>query len=204
MTLIGLLMGAAIVVIVLAAWYQWHQRIKGGNGGLLSGKSNRPPAEDLEAFIAAYRRGEVNPAAMAPTTPAGPAAPPQAAAPVPATTAAGVQSPARREAFLSGPARVVYLSCRAGLRDHHCFANVRLQSLCTGQVAPALQSASVDLLVCDAALAIVAAIDIATDAPPLSDAAKAECLRTLGIRHLKLSPKALPRPDELRNLLYRA
>lgn len=211
MNFLGLLLGVTFGALALVVWFKWHKRMTGGDSPGSGGKQDKAQAESLEAFIAAYRRGDGP--ANAPATPAAPARSPAtvavAAAPLAKTNPAAPMAPAaaetvaKREAFLTGAGKVVYLACRSGLRDHHCFAHVRLQSLCTGKLDPVLQSAYVDLLVCNAAMAIVAAIDIAGTEPVASDAAKAECLRGLGIRHLKVSPKALPKPEDIRTLLYR-
>jgi hypothetical protein len=194
MTVLGLLFGAIIGALVFVFWMRWRKMVDAEAEMFAprSGKTAEPRGESLEAFIAAYQRGEVSikPQAAAPAV-----APPIAAAPA-ATPAI------RREAFLSGAARLLYLACKTSLRDHHCFAHVHLQSLCTGRLEGALQGAAVDILVCDAAMHIVAALDI-VDAPAAADAAKADCLRSLGIRHLRLSAKSLPRPGELRDLIYR-
>ena len=194
MTVLGLVFGAIIGALVLVFWIRWRKMVNAEAEMYAprGGKAAEPKGESLEAFIAAYQRGEVSVKAPA-AAPAGP--PPIAAAPA-ATPAI------RREAFLSGAARLLYLACKTSLRDHHCFAHVHLQSLCTGRLEGALQGAAVDILVCNAAMNIVAALDI-VEAPQAVDAAKAECLRSLGIRHLRLSAKSLPKPGELRDLLYR-
>lgn len=200
MIVLGLVFGAVIGGLVLVAWYRWNKTVKGDAAP--AAKAGKPQAESLEAFIAAYRRGEVSVGAVQ----APPSATPGSVGPVtaaPAPTLPAAESVGRREVFLSGAPKLVYLACKSGLRDHHCFAYVRLQALCTGKLEPPLQSAEVDLLVCNASLSVVAAIDIVGAAPAAADAAKAECLRGLGIRYLRLSPKSLPKPEEIRTLLYR-
>ncbi len=196
MTVLGLVFGAIIGALVLVAWVRWRKMVNAEAEMYAprSGKAAEPRGESLEAFIAAYQRGEVSVRA--------PAAAPAASPPVAAAAAPAASPAIRREAFLSGAARLLYLACRTSLRDHHCFAHVHLQSLCTGRLEGALQGAAVDILVCNASMNIVAALDI-VEAPATLDTAKAECLRSLGIRHLRLSAKALPKPGELRDLLYR-
>ena len=209
MNFLGLLLGATIVALVLVVWFKWHKRMTGGGD---SPREEKAQAESLEAFIAAYRSGNASARASAgsavdapsPAVPsatrniaAAPAGAP-AVAPMPLAEAA-----VKRDAFLTGAAKLVYLTFRSGLRDHHCFAQVRLQSLCTGRLDPGLQSACVDLLVCNASMSIVAAIDIVAAEQAAVDAAKTECLRGLGIRYLRLSPRSLPKPGEIRTLLYR-
>jgi hypothetical protein len=78
-----------------------------------------------------------------------------------------------------------------------------MQSLCTGKLDTQLAESEISLLVCNAGMSIVAAIDVIGTEPASTDAAKAETLRSLGIRYLRLSPKSLPKPEEIRTLLYR-
>lgn len=212
MMVLGLVFGAIIGALILVAWFRWRKMVNAEAEmyAVKDAKAAGPRGESLEAFISAYRRGETSvkpPAAQAAAAPG-----PIASASAPATAAASVaslaatraaDSIARREAFLSGAAKLVYLACKSGLRDHHCFAHVRLQSLCAGQLDASLQSAAVEILVCNASMGMVAAIDIAYAEPDAPDAAKAECLRTLGIRYLRLSPTSLPKPGDLKALLYR-
>ncbi len=194
-----------IAVVIVVAWFYWYKHMK-GDGTPTGRESARAPAESLEDFVAAYRRGEVSvkfspaPSAVLPASAsAGSASAPASAA---ALNVAG-NPIAKAETFLTGATKVVYLACKSGMRDHHCFAQVRLQSLCTGRLDDSLQSAVVDIVVCNASMAIIAAIDIAVADPAPAEAAKAACLRSLGIRYLRLSPKALPKPEEVRTLLYR-
>lgn len=109
----------------------------------------------------------------------------------------------KRDTFLSGATKLAYYVCRSGLRDHHVFAHVRLQSLCTGKLDARLADAQISLLVCNAGISIVAAIDVIESEAAPADGAKAETLRALGIRYLKLSPKSIPKPEDVRTLLYR-
>lgn len=190
---------AAFVIggIALVVWYALHQKIvqdrdpgfptsrKAGNGG-------GPNA--LEEFIAAYRRGEV---------PAGGTAAParsQAAAPNVSPTA----PPSRRDPFLGSAVKLAYFLCKTGLRDHHVFANVQLATLAAnGASDVAMARGSVDLVVCNPAMSVVAAIDVIGPEGNAPDAAKADYLRSLGIRYLRLSARSLPKPEEIQALLYR-
>ena len=96
---------------------------------------------------------------------------------------------------------MVYLACKTGLRDHHIFAHVPLSALSTGgAIDPAL---AVDLLICNAAMSAVAAIDLIDSGNGAANAAKSDYLKALGIRYLRLSAKSLPRPNELHALLYK-
>jgi hypothetical protein len=121
---------------------------------------------------------------------------------VPSAPAAA--GPARRDAFISGSTKLAYLACKTGLRDHHIFAHVPLSALSSGDVIdPALARAGVDLLICNAAMSAVAAIDLIDSGAGAANAAKSDYLKILGIRYLRLSAKSLPRPDELHALLYK-
>lgn len=204
MSWLGLIVGGMFAAIALVVWYQWHKSMTSGEEfGLLPKKArDREEEGSLENFVAAYRRGGVSlkqesgPSnAAAATVPAAPVgAPPGRIEPA---------LPARRDPFLSGATKLVYYVCKSGLRDHHVFAHVRMQSLCTGKLDAQLAESEISLLVCNAGMSIVAAIDVIGTEPASTDAAKAETLRSLGIRYLRLSPKSLPKPEEIRTLLYR-
>jgi hypothetical protein len=205
MKIAGALLGLLILAVVFVVWFRAYKSIKGDNGPLFSMGTRKPRKENnsLDEFIAAYKRGEVAPgngipAAMKPAT----AVP---SAPAPATPA----PPARRDAFVSGSTKLAYLACKTGLRDHHIFAHVPLSALSTGgAIDLALARTGVDLLICNATMSAVAAIDL-IDAGLIdagsgaANAAKSDYLKALGIRYLRLSAKSLPRPDELHALLYK-
>jgi len=59
------------------------------------------------------------------------------------------------------------------------------------------------LSVCNPAMSVVAAIDVIGPDGRAPDARKADYLRSLGIRYLRLSAKSLPKPEEIQALLYR-
>ena len=70
-------------------------------------------------------------------------------------------TPAKRDAFVSGSTKLAYLACKTGLRDHHIFAHVQLSALSAGgAIDPVLARTGVDLLICNAAMSAVAAIDL--------------------------------------------
>ena len=141
----------------------------------------------------------------APTAAVPSPAPPRS--PSPALGAASVvapTAPVKRDAFVSGSTKLAYLACKTGLRDHHIFAHVPLAALSTGgAIDPALARTGVDLLICNAAMSAVAAIDLIDAGNGTANAAKTDYLRALGIRYLRLSAKSLPRPDELHAMLYK-
>ncbi len=197
--------GFIILAVVFVAWFRFYKSIKGDDSPQLSGGKRKPGTEkdSLEDFIASYKRGEVTVGKSTPLPVAAKPSPAPQAAPVAGKAApvAAQATPARRDAFVSGVTKLVYLSCKAGLRDHHIFAHVSLSMLSTGgAIDPAL---TVDLLICNAAMSAVAAIDLIDASSGATHAAKSDYLKVLGIRYLRLSAKSLPRPDELHALLYK-
>lgn len=159
------------------------------------GRARGKNVPSLEEFVPAYRRGEVQA--------------PSAATPLSAVAEKITQNEASgeaqlRSAFLTPEVKLVYHVCRIGLRDHHTFANVRLATLCTpGPIAPSLSNAGGDLLVCNAGLTPVAALDVVGPQAGEPDPGKTEFLRTIGLRYLRLSAKSPPAPEALKAMLYR-
>ena len=205
MKIAGALFGLVVLAVVFVVWFRAYKSIKGDDKPPLSMGSRKPGKENnsLEEFLAAYKRGEVAVGNSAPTaavpSPAPPRSPALGAASVVAPTA-----PVKRDAFVSGSTKLAYLACKTGLRDHHIFAHVPLSALSTdGAIDPALARTGVDLLICNAAMSAVAAIDLIDAGNGTTNAAKTDYLRALGIRYLRLSAKSLPRPDELHALLYK-
>ena len=200
-------LGFLIVAVVFVVWVRAYKTIKGDDGPLFSMGKRKPKQENnsLEDFIASYKRGEasVN-SAQPPAAKPSPKAPAMAAT-VAAPVSVAVQTvPVKREAFVAGATKLVYLSCKAGLRDHHIFAHVPLSALSTGgAIEPALARVSIDLLICNAATSPVAAIDVIDASSGAANVAKSDHLKALGIRYLRLSAKSLPRPDEFHALLYK-
>jgi hypothetical protein len=198
MKIAGAVFGLVVLAVVFVVWIRAYRAIKGDDEPLFSWghRKRRAPNNSLDEFIASYKRGSPAgdiPAAARPPALPGDAAPPASAA-----------APARREAFLSGPTKVAYYVCKTGLRDHHVFAHVRLSALSgRGTINPAVAHAGVDLLICNAGMSPVAAIDLIGAEKNAVDAAKSDHLKLLGIRYLRFSEKSLPRPDQLRGMLYR-
>jgi hypothetical protein len=196
MKIAGAVFGFLILVVVFVLWFRAYKSVKGEGSPLLSMGNRKPRKENnsLDEFIASYKRGEVAVGNSAPVV-AKPSPLPLAA---PAVAQAAL---AKRDAFVSGSTKLAYLACKTGLRDHHIFAHVPLWALSTGgAIDPAL---AVDLLICNAALSAVAAIDLIDAGSSAANAAKSDYLKTLGIRYLRLSAKSLPRPEELHALLYK-
>ena len=199
------LLGLLILVVVFVMWLRAYKTIKGDDGPLPAKGKRKAKQENnsLEDFIASYKRGEavVNPGTPSAAKPS--STPPAAAAAAPLPPA-GQTAPVKREAFVAGATKLVYLSCKAGLRDHHIFAHVPLSTLSTGgAIDPALTRISIDLLICNAAMSPVAAIDVMDAGSGAADVAKSDHLKALGIRYLRLSVKSMPRPDEFHALLYK-
>lgn len=198
MKILGLVFGLAVLVALFVIWIRAYKSIKGEAGGMdfkPVGRADRKNVPSLEEFVAAYRRGEVQ-------APSG--ATPQSAVAEKITPNKVSGKAQLRRAFLTPEVKLVYHVCRVGLRDHHTFANVRLATLCTsGPIAPALSNAEVDLLVCNAELTPVAALDVAGPQAGEPDPGKTEFLRTIGLRYLRLSAKAPPAPEALKAMLYR-
>ena len=214
MKLLAALFGFIVLAVVFVIWYRVYRSIKGDDGALLSGGRAKPAKTDsLEEFIASYKRGDAvagNDVASlkAPARPGTKAAlPPPVRLVAPAAAGPGAppsSTPAAREGFLSGTTKLAYLACKAGLRDHHVFAHVQLSALGPdGAIDAPLAATGIDLLICNAALSAVAAIDLIDAASGPADALKSDFLKTLGIRYLRLSAKSMPRPGDWHALLYK-
>jgi hypothetical protein len=196
MAYLGVLAALVIGGIALLVWYKLYQKFVESDrlDSPSSRKSRGGDNKSLEAFIAAYRSGAVAPDGAIAT------------AQVPAATpdAPAVTVPVRRDQFLGGAVKLAYFLCKSGLKDHHVFAHVQLATLSATTVSDAgLARASIDLLVCNAEMSAVAAIDLIGPEGHATDTVKVDYLRSLGIRYLRLSAKTLPKPEEIRALLYR-
>jgi hypothetical protein len=196
MAYLGVLAALVIGGIALFVWYKLYEnivendRMDSPSSRKLRGGGN----ESLEQFIAVYRSGAVTTEGVVATA--------QNTAPSPDD--APVSMPVRRDHFLSGAVKLAFFLCKSGLRDHHVFAHVRLATLsATGVSDAALARASIDLLVCNAEMSAVAAIDVIGPEGSATDTLKVDYLRSLGIRYLRFSARTLPKPEEIRTLLYR-
>lgn len=203
MKIAGAIFGFLILAVVFVVWMRVYKSIRGDEDTSPPGAKRKTDGQkdSLEDFIAAYKRGEVAVAGARPAAAQANAKPAPVSTPAAAPMAA---APVRRAAFIAGANKLVYLACKTGLRDHHVFAHVQLAALSTGgPINPALEHSAVDLLICNAAMSAVAAIDLIDAGNSPAHAAKSDHLKTLGIRYLRLSAKSLPRPDELHGLLYK-
>jgi len=217
MLILKLIFALIIIVVALVLVFRYQKQIAAESG--LGLKTDIPKEQDskpqeLEEFIAAYRREKALGGASAVTATAAsvapapipigaatPAVPPGAAAP---STAAPLVPLKARSAFLAGPSKLAFLLLKAGLPDHHVFANTRLGDLVDGNLATALSSAKIDLLVCSKDLGIVAAVDLGNGGQPPSalDREKQQRLQAAGIRYLRFEPGAFPKPAEVRSTIY--
>ena len=205
MKMAGAVFGLLVLAVIFVVWFRAYRSIKGEDGPLFSMGNRKPKKENtsIEEFIASYKRGEVAVGNSAPL-PANAAAKPSPSLKPLAAPAAAPTIPVKREAFVSGSTKLVYLACKTGLRDHHVFAHVPLSALSSsGIVDTALVRVGVDLLICNAAMSAVAVIDLIDAGNSAANPAKTDYLKALGIRYLRLSAKSLPRPDELHALLYK-
>lgn len=212
MNLLGVIAGFLVSVIALYAWYRFHRSITKGEEFSLWPARDAPRGaeskEAIEALVAAYRSGNAGLPAATPVADAEPSvqpARPSVALPASAPEALRPPSatPVQGDVFLSGAIKVAYLVVKAGLRDHHVFAHVAMAKLPgPGQIEPALAQATLDLLVCNAEMKPVAAIDIIGADAGAADPARLAQLRAYGIRYLRLSVKSLPKPEGVRALLY--
>lgn len=185
------LLGAVLLVGLMVGWYVLHRRIT-GESPLSGGKreTDRGASTELEAFIAAYRAGKVSPERLRSESAGAPAV---AGGPVAAAALAIAASPV----FLRPEVKLAYLTFRAGLRDHHVFANVHLADL-----ARDAGNTRVDLLVLDAKFLPVAAVDVCKPGEE-TGADTLAALRTAGVRYLRLQSTAMPRPGDIHALIYR-
>jgi len=200
MFLFKLLLALAISVGALYLVFRFHRQIQAASSAskaALDKKQESARANELEEFIAAYRRdkgaGQIQPNASA-----------QPALPIGAAPTAPVGAVKARAAFLSGPVKLAFLVLKAGLPDHHVFAHTRVADLVDGVSVGALANLPIDLLVCSKELAIVAAVDLnaGTQSDALLTREKEQRLRAAGIRYLRLAPGAFPKPAEVRRLVY--
>jgi len=159
MFLLKLVLALIIIVAALVLVFRFHKQLKGESAslGLNLGKKKGEDgrSNELEAFIAAYRRDKTvvgNGQAAAADAPGvampAPAAqalavtpPPATPAPVTSSALAAATSAANakaRAAFLAGPNKLAFLVLKAGLPDHHVFAHTRLSDLIDALTVPAL------------------------------------------------------------------
>lgn len=195
-------------VVAGTAYSIWNYRKK---SAAREAASQQRFAELLREQTASSGRPVPAPAAAAPAsspTPVSHATPAAAApAPVPAPAAG-----AARERFLGQHETLLYLLLKTGLPDHEIFANVSLALVAAlppagserEQQLRRLAPYQLDFVVCDKNMHIVAAVDFETaggaDAAGLQQF-KADYLKRVGIRLVRVNPMAMPKRDQVRALV---
>ncbi|HEY7759524.1 MAG TPA: DUF2726 domain-containing protein [Burkholderiales bacterium] len=208
---INLLVAAVLLVGMIVGLYLLPRYLKGERIGfpLLARAAAQKvdSGDDLDRFMAAYRRDKAQGGAPA-ARPEGIHAPaPRAAARSPTLAVATVKPKA---SFLAGPNKLLYLVLRTALPDHQIFPNVRLADALqiagqppTPQARAQLAQARVDFVVCNKELAVVALVDI-SDGNRADDVLKRQIepqITAAGGRYLRVAPTAIPRPAEARSLV---
>jgi hypothetical protein len=198
MLIFKLVIGALIVAGTLYALVRLHREFLGERSSAprSKAKDDRGGANELESFIAAYRRDKE--AAAGGTAPTDVTVPPAAAAQT-------LTSWVARKSYLTPHIKLCYLVVRTALPDHHVFCNARLLDALEIHAGHPLANARIDIVVCNKELAPVAAIDISNagerDTP--AEREKVERLHSAGVRCLRFTPGGIPKPAELRDLIYR-
>jgi hypothetical protein len=215
MTWLNGLIGVLLLAATIFGSVLVQRRISGDDTPLFGSRKRRHKEDDNEiaAFIAAYKSGQsgqsdpsdllsgdtdvlqVVPAEIAD----GDGDPVATATPSAATSPTSTTNSGNTAAYLRPEVKLAYLTFRSGLRDHHIFVNALLRDLGYGTAVVG----KVDLLVCDSSFNFVALVDVYTD-EPVKDMAKSAFLSRTGVKHLSLSTKAMPKPGELRELIYGA
>ena len=213
--LIGVLLLAATIVGAVLV----QRRISGDDTPLFGTRKRKRREDDTEmaAFIAAYQSGQkgqsdpsdllsgdtdvlqVVPADVVDGdgAPAVATASSTTSAPSTTTSTASSADAGNTAGYLRPEVKLAYLTFRSGLRDHHIFPNALLRDLGYGTAVVG----KVDLLVCDSSFKFVALVDVYTG-EPVKDIPKSVFLSRTGVKHLSLSSKAMPKPGELRELIY--
>ena len=209
---INLLMAAVLLVGMIVGLYLLPRYLKGERIGfpLLARAVAQKidSGDDLDRFMAAYRRDKAQSGA-ATAQPGGAAqAPAPRSGARPPTLAVATVKP--KGSFLAGPNKLLYLVLRTALPDHQIFPNVRLADALqiagqppTPQARAQLAQARVDFVVCNKELAVVALVDI-SDGNRADDVLKRQIepqINAAGGRYLRVAPTAIPRPAEARSLV---
>jgi hypothetical protein len=190
------LTAASLIVIatVFGLFYVLRQLREDAGGGGRKRTSEKPMArEELESFIAAYRRDKSVASQVAP----------EAASQPPAPAAAPATNIIQRRTLLSPSAKLAYLSVKAALPDHHVFANIRVMDALELAAGHPLAALRIDIVICDKDFHPLAGIDIGpgTQGSAPAEIDKAQRLQAAGVRHLRFAPDAIPKPAELRTLI---
>ena len=197
---IGLKVIAACGIIAGAfvAFYRMQREIRESGTGSSGrgGESDRQSREEIDAFIASYRSGQA-------VVPAAGDAPPAVGSVAIVAPDASAATWAARPAFLTGAGKLVYLLMRAGLPDHHVFANTRTVELIDLPNSNVLAQSRIDLVVCNSDLKIVAAIDVVDgDAANALEQEKRRRIDAAGIRYVRITRGNFPKAAHVRQLIY--
>jgi len=204
------ILAVLLIVGAILGWVILHRRVRGDDTPLIGATKRRArdmeTENELEAFVAAYRGGKIDPVALrgsddtslelAAITATGASSSLAAPTQPEVAVVSPVNAAAATKTLLRPEVKLAYLTFRSGLRDHHVFVNVRLGDLGFGTAV-----GKVDLLVCDPGFNYLAAVDVCVTDPP-EDIAKATFLRHAGLRHLTLRTREMPKPGQLRALIY--
>jgi hypothetical protein len=207
---LNLLVAAVLLVGMIVGLYLLPRYLKGERIGfpLLARAAalKVDSGDDLERFMAAYRRDKAQSGAVS-AQPAAQAPASRATTRPPAFAAATVKP---KGSFLAGPNKLLYLVLRTALPDHQIFPNVRLADALqiagqppTPQARAQLAQARVDFVVCNKELAVVALVDI-SDGNRADDVLKRQIepqITAAGGRYLRVAPTAIPKPAEARSLV---
>ena len=208
---INLLIAAVLLVGMIVGLYLLPRVLKGERIGfpLLARAAAQKvdSSDDLERFMAGYRRDKAQSGAVS-AQPAAAQAPASRVTTRPPAFAAAKVKP--KGAFLAGPNKLLYLVLRTALPDHQIFPNVRLADALqiagqppTPQARAQLAQARVDFVVCNKQLAVVALVDI-SDGNRADDVLKRQIepqINAAGSRYLRVAPTAIPKPAEARSLV---
>ena len=211
--LIKLTIAGVIVIAALVGLARFHRYLRGEGGGLFSARKAREAKSDATELEAYVRRLSARSKAAGGNPVASPAQAPVPASPLvaaPAQVAAHLPAKAPG-AFLHGPAKVLYLVLKASLPDHHVFVYTRLTDVIkpigkpmTPQGRAQFAQSRMDFVVCNQALNVVALLDISDGTRP-DDPMKQHLqpqLAAAGIRYVRVAPTALPKPAEVRTLIF--
>jgi hypothetical protein len=189
MLIIKLVVAVLIVVGTVIGLVRVYREIRGDSPSSPrgKGKDNGSGSNELETFIAAYRRDQA----------AGPTAP---------TLKPALTSWTARKSFLAPHTKLCYLIVKAALPDHHVFCHARLADALELHSAHPLASSRLDIVVCNKELSPIAAIDICNqdERNTPAEREKSERLQSAGIRYLRFTPGSIPKPAEVRDLIYPA
>jgi hypothetical protein len=171
-------------------------------------KAARRDAASRERYAQMFEAGPPAAAGTAPLAPAAPVAAPQPAPLTETPPDAPAVIYAARERLLSQPEKLIYLLLKTGLPDHEIFSKVPLTAVIQvpgmgydhEQQLRRLSRQVLDFVVCDKAMKVVAALQLAPVGPEavIAQRIRSECLKSAGIRLVTIEPGALPKRSDVR------